>query len=591
MAHFDLIATSTFGLESVVARELERLGYTGLRVVDGKVHFQGDERDIARCNLWLRSADRVLIRVGEFPAPDFDALFDQTKALPWSDLLPMDAKFPVAGRSVLSRLHAVPAIQGAVKKAIVESLKRTYQRFRFDETGSLFQIEVSLLRDVATLTIDTTGDGLHKRGYREFVGAAPLRETMAAGLIQLSYWNRDRQFVDPFCGSGTLPIEAALIGRNIAPGIGRSFAAEDWRWLERRIWRDVRTEARDLRQPRMALPILGFDHDPSAIRLSEKGANEAGVAGDIQFRCQEVSDFRTGVDYGVLISNPPYGERLGDPEEVAAVYRELGRVTASLPTWGIYVITSNRGFEQQFGRRAARRRKLFNGRLECQFYQYPGPPPRRADGVPVVPEAESELESAVHQSEDPTVAEIPQTESNQPDQQSLEIWQTPGWLQQAQLLLDSYQRVLGRELLPRSSDPIDEARRLYHAPFVVVSHGTQADPVLNYGNLAAQRLWEMDAVTLTAIPSRLTAEPMHRDERAEMMARAARDGFVDDYRGIRISRTGRRFLIERAMIWNLQDSGGRRQGQAATFSEWVCLDSESETGSVGETGVAPQSSD
>ncbi|HAP08654.1 MAG TPA: MEKHLA domain-containing protein [Planctomycetaceae bacterium] len=168
------------------------------------------------------------------------------------------------------------------------------------------------------------------------------------------------------------------------------------------------------------------------------------------------------------------------------------------------------------------------------------------------------------------------------------MWQTPAWLQQAQLLLDSYQRLLGRELLPRSTDPMDEARRLYHAPFVVVSHGTQADPVLNYGNLAAQRLWEMDAVTLTAIPSRLTAEPMHRDERAEMMARAARDGFVDDYRGIRISRTGRRFLIERAMIWNLQDSGGRRQGQAATFSEWVCLDSESETGSVGETGVAPQ---
>ncbi|GDX90806.1 hypothetical protein LBMAG46_08110 [Planctomycetia bacterium] len=578
MPRFDLIATATFGLESVVARELERLGYTGLRVVDGKVHFQGDERDIARCNLWLRSADRLLIRVGEFPAPDFDALFDQTKALPWSDLLPVDAKFPVAGRSVLSRLHAVPAIQGAVKKAIVESLKRTYQRFRFDESGSTFQIEVSLLRDVATLTIDTSGDGLHKRGYREFVGLAPLRETMAAGLIQLSYWNRDRQFVDPFCGSGTLPIEAALIGRNIAPGIGRSFVAEDWRWLDRRIWREARTEARDLRQPRMVLPILGFDHDPSAIRLSEKGANEAGVAGDIQFRCQEVSDFRTNAEYGVVITNPPYGERLGDPEEVAAVYRELGRVTASLPTWGVYAITSNRGFEQQFGRRAPRRRKLFNGRLECQFYQYPGPPPRRADGSAEIPAETPETVDTV---------ETPITATAEPQ----EIWQTSEWLQQAQLMLDSYSRHTGRQLLERSDDPIDEARRLYHAPFVVVSHGTQADPILNYGNLLAQQLWEMDAQTLTSIPSRLTAEPMHRDERAEMMARALRDGFVDDYRGIRISRTGKRFLIEQAVIWNLQDAAGRRLGQAATFSEWKPLDPGSPPADSAETTVAPKRSD
>lgn len=578
MPRFDLIATATFGLESVVARELERLGYTGLRVVDGKVHFQGDERDIARCNLWLRSADRLLIRVGEFPAPDFDALFDQTKALPWSDLLPVDAKFPVAGRSVLSRLHAVPAIQGAVKKAIVESLKRTYQRFRFDESGSTFQIEVSLLRDVATLTIDTSGDGLHKRGYREFVGLAPLRETMAAGLIQLSYWNRDRQFVDPFCGSGTLPIEAALIGRNIAPGIGRSFVAEDWRWLDRRIWREARTEARDLRQPRMVLPILGFDHDPSAIRLSEKGANEAGVAGDIQFRCQEVSDFRTNAEYGVVITNPPYGERLGDPEEVAAVYRELGRVTASLPTWGVYAITSNRGFEQQFGRRAPRRRKLFNGRLECQFYQYPGPPPRRADGSAEIPAETPETVDT---------AETPITATAEPQ----EIWQNSEWLQQAQLMLDSYSRHTGRQLLERSDDPIDEARRLYHAPFVVVSHGTQADPILNYGNLLAQQLWEMDAQTLTSIPSRLTAEPTHRDERAEMMARALRDGFVDDYRGIRISRTGKRFLIERAVIWNLQDAAGRRLGQAATFSEWKPLDPGSPPADSAETTVAPKRSD
>ncbi len=377
MPRFELIATTTFGLESVVTRELERLGYTDMRTLDGKVHFAGDERDIARCNMWLRSADRLLIKVGEFHAPDFGALFDKTVDLPWSDLLPVDATFPVAGRSVQSRLHAVPAVQGCVKKAIVESLKKKYNRFRFDETGAEFAIEVSLLRDVATLTIDTSGDGLHKRGYREFAGPAPLRETMAAGLLQLSYWNRDRQFIDPFCGSGTLPIEAALIGRNIAPGSGRSFIAEDWPWMDRKMWKDVRTEAKDLRQPRMSESIQGFDHDPAAIRLSEKSASEAGVGGDIQFRIQEISEFKSSREYGVVVCNPPYGERMGQPEEVEAVYRELGRVCDSLPTWSFYVITSNTWFEKHFGRRAPRRRKLYNGRLECQFYQYMGPAPPR----------------------------------------------------------------------------------------------------------------------------------------------------------------------------------------------------------------------
>ena len=218
MPRFDLIATSTFGMESVVARELSTLGYENLRTADGRVDFTGDETDIARCNMWLRTADRILIRVGEFPAPDFGQLFDQTLELPWNELLPVDAKFPVTGRSVRSRLTAVPKVQGAIKKAIVENMKRRFNRFRFDETGAEFPIEVSLLQDVATLTIDTSGPGLHKRGYREVVGAAPLRETMAAGLIQLSYWNRERLLVDPFCGSGTIPVEAAMIGRNIAPG-------------------------------------------------------------------------------------------------------------------------------------------------------------------------------------------------------------------------------------------------------------------------------------------------------------------------------------------------------------------------------------
>ena len=382
MPRFELIATTTFGLETVVSRELEKLGYTELRVLDGKVHFSGDERDIARCNMWLRSADRLLIKVGEFQAPDFGALFDKTVDFPWSDYIPVDAKFPVAGRSVQSRLHAVPAVQGAVKKAIVESLKKKYNRFRFEETGAEFPIEVSLLRDVATLTIDTSGDGLHKRGYREYAGLAPLRETMAAGLIQLSYWNRDRQFVDPFCGSGTLAVEAAMIGRNIAPGSGRSFLAEDWPWMDRKMWKDVRSEAKDLRLPRMPEPILGYDHDPAAMRLCERSASEAGVSGDIQFRVQEISEFKSNREYGVIVCNPPYGERMGDQQEVEAVYRELGRICDLLPTWGVYVITSNQWFEKHFGRRAPRRRKLYNGRLECQYYQYLGPvPPRLADGA------------------------------------------------------------------------------------------------------------------------------------------------------------------------------------------------------------------
>lgn len=380
MARFDLIATATFGLENVVARELQQLGYTDCRVSDGRVLFSGDEYDIARCNLWLRSADRILLRVGEFPAPDFGALFDQTTALPWSDLLPVDAKFPVKGRSIRSKLHAVPKVQGVTKKAIVESLKKKHNRFRFDEDGAEFVIEVSILKDIAQLTIDTTGPGLHKRGYRSIVGAAPLRETMAAGLIQLSYWNPERPLIDPFCGSGTIPIEAALIGRNIAPGLQRSFAAEEWPWFDRKIWREVRTEARDVRKRSLPAPIMAYDHDPGAVRLSRRGATDAGVGGSIRFECQEVSDLKSVLEYGCLITNPPYGERLGENEEVEAVYRVMGNAFAHLDTWSLYVLTSYKGFENHFGRRADRRRKLYNGRLECQYYQYQGPrPPRPED--------------------------------------------------------------------------------------------------------------------------------------------------------------------------------------------------------------------
>lgn len=379
MPRFDLIATSTFGLENVVARELQQLGYEDCKVSDGRVLFSGDERDIARCNLWLRSADRVLIRVGEFPAGDFGELFDRTIDLPWADLLPVDAQFPVKGRSVRSKLHAVPKVQGVTKKAIVESMKKTHNRFRFDETGPEFVIEVSILKDIATLTIDTTGPGLHKRGYRAVVGSAPLRETMAAGLIQLSYWNPDRPLIDPFCGSGTIPIEAALIGQNIAPGLQRSFASEDWPWLTRQTWKDVRTEARDLKKRSLPAPIMAYDHDPDAIKLSERGATDAGVGGSIRFRTQEVSDLRSSHKYGCIVTNPPYGERLGEYEEIEAVYRIMGTTFATLDSWSVYVLTSYRKFENLFGRRADRRRKLYNGRLECQYYQYQGPRPPRDD--------------------------------------------------------------------------------------------------------------------------------------------------------------------------------------------------------------------
>ncbi len=379
MPQFDLIATSTFGLENVVARELRDLGYVGSQVSDGRVLFSGDENDIARCNLWLRSADRILIRVGEFPAPDFGALFDNTIELPWNELLPVDAQFPVSGRSVRSKLKSVPKVQSSVKKAIVENLKRRYNRFRFEESGIEYPIEVSLLKDIATLTIDTTGPGLHKRGYRQVVGRAPLRETMAAGLVQLSYWNRERLLVDPFCGSGTIPIEAAMLGRNIAPGLNRSFLCEDWHWIDRQVFRNARTAAKDARLSKLPETILAYDHDPAAIRLSERGATDAGVATDIQFRIQEVSDLKSKRDYGCIITNPPYGERLGDADEIEAVYRELGRVFAPLETWSIYVLTSNRWFEKHYGQRAPRRRKLYNGRLECQFYQYPGPRPPQTD--------------------------------------------------------------------------------------------------------------------------------------------------------------------------------------------------------------------
>ena len=371
----ELIATAAFGLEAVVSRELTDLGYTEQTVEDGRVTFIGDELAVCRCNLWLRAADRLLVKVGSFPAHDFGELFDRIEALPWHEWLQVDARFPVSGKSVRSQLHHEPTIQSVTKKAIVESLKRNFQRHWFQETGNEYQIEVSILKDQALLSIDTSGPGLHKRGYRVTSGAAPLRETTAAALVLLSYWNRERPFLDPFCGSGTIPIEAAMIGRNRAPGLSRSFLCEQWPQLTREHWKQAREEARDKVLGKPKLSLLASDIDGKVVRLAQANAIEAGIGSDIEFKTMDVLELKTSQEYGVVITNPPYGERLGDEQSAAEIYDDMADAFAPLSTWSIYVLTSHPGFERYFKRRANRRRKLYNGRIECQYFQFHGPRP------------------------------------------------------------------------------------------------------------------------------------------------------------------------------------------------------------------------
>lgn len=379
-AVYELIATTAFGLEAIVDREIQALGYTDTRIEDGRVRFWGDYQAICRANLWLRSADRVQIVIGEFEADDFDPLFFQTRELPWEEWLPMDAQFPVNGRSFQSRLHGIPVCQKMIKKAIVERLKTKYQRAWFQETGPVYDIDFIILRDRVTLTLDATGDALHRRGYRPEAGIAPLRETLAAALIQLSYWNRERLLVDPCCGTGTIPIEAAMIARNIAPGLNRAFASESWPQVPSKYWAEARKEARDLRQKPLATRIWGSDIDPRAIELAKKNAREAGVAEDITFSVKPAGQLALTQEYACLVTNPPYGERMGDRDSVDALNRDLGAIARSHPTWSTYVLTPHPLIERQFGRRADRRRKLFNGRIECTYYQFYGPRPPREQG-------------------------------------------------------------------------------------------------------------------------------------------------------------------------------------------------------------------
>lgn len=377
-----LIATATFGLEAVVAHEVKQLGYEDAKVDNARVSFSADLNAICRCNLWLRSADRILIRVGEFQAVSFEELFEGTKALPWEDWLPEDATFPVEGKSIKSKLFSVSDCQAIVKKAIVERLKMRYHRQWFPETGPLYKVEVALLKDIVTLTIDTTGPGLHKRGYRTLSGQAPLKETLAAALISLSYWNPDRVLLDPFCGTGTIPIEAGLIGLNIAPGINRHFTAEQWPQLPEEFWNKARQEAHDLIRHDQELQISGTDIDPEVLSLARYHVKQAGLDGLIHLQQLPFAELRNSHRYGCVICNPPYGERLGELSEVEKLYTEMKTVFKPLDTWSFYILTSHPHFEKLFGRPADRKRKLYNGRIECQYYQFFGPrPPRQERAV------------------------------------------------------------------------------------------------------------------------------------------------------------------------------------------------------------------
>lgn len=372
MTKYQLVATSAMGLESIVADELKALGYT-TRTENGKVYFEGDEKDIAKTNLWLRVADRVKIVAGRFPAKTFEQLFEGVRAIDWEKYLPVDAEFPVTGKSVKSKLFSVPDCQAITKKAIVERMKYYYKRLGFlEETGPKYKIEVSILKDVATLTIDTSGAGLHKRGYRLDQGEAPLKETLAAALVLISKWHPNRPFVDPFCGSGTIALEAAMIGQNMAPGYNRDFISEDWPWMKQKVWDEVRMEVEDLANYNQPLQIFGSDIDHRMVEIAKENAREAGFADLISWKQMQVTDFTTNLTDGVMVGNPPYGERIGDKDVLEKMIREMGMMMKNYPSWSVYMLSSMENFEALYGKKATKKRKLFNGFIKTDYYQFWG---------------------------------------------------------------------------------------------------------------------------------------------------------------------------------------------------------------------------
>lgn len=380
MADFELIAPCHFGMEAVLKREIQKLGYDILKVEDGKVTFAGDEAPIVRANIFLRTTERILIKIGSFKATTFDELFEGTKALPWEQFIPEDGKFWVAkATSIKSKLFSPSDIQSIMKKAMVDRLKKKYNVNWFPEDGASFPLRVTIMKDVVTVGLDTSGDSLHKRGYRQATVKAPITETLAAALIMLTPWKWDRILVDPFCGSGTFPIEAAMIGANIAPGMNRSFSAEDWMHLiPKKAWYDAANEAEDQIRRDIEMDIQGYDIDPGAIKAAMENARLAEVDHLIHFQQRPVSQLSHRKKYGFVITNPPYGKRLEEEEDMPALYREIGEAFSHLDSWSFYLITAFDQAERYLGRKADKNRKIYNGMMKTYFYQYMGPkPPRR----------------------------------------------------------------------------------------------------------------------------------------------------------------------------------------------------------------------
>ena len=380
MEKFELIAPCHFGLEAVLKREIYDLGYDIVEVEDGKVTFEGDAEAIVRANMFLRTPERILLKVAKIKAQTFEELFEKTKALPWERYIPADGKFWVAkANSVKSKLFSPSDIQSIMKKAMVERLKSVYNVSWFEEDGASFPIRVAFMKDVATIGIDTSGVSLHKRGYRQMISKAPITETLAAALLMLTPWNKDRILVDPFCGSGTFPIEAAMMAANIAPGLDRTFLCEDWKNLiSRKHWYDVREEAEDIRDLSIRPDIQGYDLDPAMVKGARENAERAGVRDMIHFQQRDIKDFSHPKKYGFIVTNPPYGERLEEKENLPALYRMIGERYMALDSWSMYLITAYKDAEQHIGKQADKNRKIYNGMMKTYFYQFMGPkPPKR----------------------------------------------------------------------------------------------------------------------------------------------------------------------------------------------------------------------